>query len=105
MHAHMATPKPEPCVIVIFGASGDLTSRKLIPALYEMSRAGGLPGDACILGVSRSEMSDQAWRDALEPWTRDHAKGFDPGKWREFARRIHYFAGDASKVETFGPLI
>jgi glucose-6-phosphate 1-dehydrogenase len=101
----MATPKPEPCVIVIFGASGDLTSRKLIPALYEMYQTGGLPKEVCILGVSRSEMSDEEWRQSLEPWAKEHAKGFDQAKWREFARRIYYFAGDASKVETFKPLI
>jgi glucose-6-phosphate 1-dehydrogenase len=106
----MATTKPEPCVIVIFGASGDLTSRKLIPALFEMAQAttgsktGSLPKEVCVLGISRTEMSDQDWRDKLEPWAKDHAKGFDPKKWREFAQRIFYFAGDASQQDTF-PLL
>src|SRR5262245_66649222 len=101
----MSTAKPEPCVIVIFGASGDLTSRKLIPALYEMDQTGALPKQVCVLGNSRTEMGDQEWRDKLEPWAKEHAKGFDAGKWREFAKRIFYFSGDAAKVETFKPLI
>jgi glucose-6-phosphate 1-dehydrogenase len=104
----MATPKPEPCVIVIFGASGDLTSRKLIPALYEMSIANngnGLPKEVGILGISRTEMSDQDWRDKLEPWAAQHAKGFDKAKWRDFAKRIFYFAGDAAQQDTYPGLI
>jgi glucose-6-phosphate 1-dehydrogenase len=100
--------KPDPCVIVIFGASGDLTSRKLIPALYEMAHApngvSGLPQGTCILGVSRTEMSDDQWRDKLKPWAQKHAKGFDEGKWREFAQRIFYFAGDASETEMYPAL-
>lgn len=92
---------PDPCVIVIFGASGDLTARKLIPALYEMSCTGELPPRTRVLGVSRSEMSDDAWRESLEPWARDHAKGFDPSKWRAFAQRLHYFAGDATDEADF----
>lgn len=86
----------DPCVLVLFGASGDLARRKLIPALYEMHCAGMLPANLCVLGVSRTEMSDDAWRDALEPWARDNAKGFDEAAWRAFAKRIYYFAGDAT---------
>ncbi len=100
MHAHMAA-KPDPCVIVIFGASGDLTSRKLIPALYEMSQARLLPEACCVLGVSRTDMSDDQWRDKLTPWAKKHAKGFDDASWREFAKRIHYYAGDGGETETY----
>ena len=103
MHGHMAA-KPDPCVIVIFGASGDLTSRKLIPALYEMAVTGGLPEGTCVLGISRTPMSDGQWRDKLEPWAKEHAKGFAPDKWREFAKRIFYFPGDAEKPETYHSL-
>ena len=45
---------PEPCALVIFGASGDLTQRKLIPALYEMNQQGMLPDGLFVLGVSRT---------------------------------------------------
>jgi glucose-6-phosphate 1-dehydrogenase len=96
--------KPEPCVLVIFGASGDLTSRKLIPALYEMADAGALPAGTCVLGVSRTPMSDDQWRDKLQPWVKKHAKDFDDSKWRDFAKRIFYHAGDGSEPETYASL-
>lgn len=101
----MIPKQPEPCIIVIFGASGDLTSRKLIPALYEMHRAGALPAGTCVLGISRTEMSDQQWRDKLEPWAKEHAKGFEPALWREFAARIYYFAGNATEQAVWPALV
>ncbi len=87
--------EPDPCVLVIFGASGDLTSRKIIPALYEMSVSGDLPASMCILGVSRTVLSDQGWRDRLEPKVKQHARSFDPSTWDAFSRRVHYFSGSA----------
>ncbi|MCI0363178.1 MAG: glucose-6-phosphate dehydrogenase [Phycisphaerales bacterium] len=98
------TDRPDPCVIVIFGASGDLTSRKLVPALYEISCTEGLPPGTCVLGVSRSQMTDQQWRDKLEPWVREHAKGFEPRLWREFAQRLFYFPGDAARPDLYPAL-
>lgn len=95
----------EPCVIIIFGASGDLTSRKLIPALYEMHCSGGLPKGTCVLGISRSAMTDDAWREKLHPWAKEHAKGFDEKHWREFAQRVFYYAGDGSQPDAYPPLI
>ncbi len=95
----------EPCVIVIFGASGDLTQRKLIPALYELEFEGRLPAGVCVLGNSRTEMSDQEWRDKLEPWAKKHAVGFDEGKWREFAKRLHYISGSATGADLYPMLI
>ena len=56
--------------IVIFGASGDLTSRKLIPALYQLFVKGRLPGDARIVGVSRSHYTHEQWREMLAASTR-----------------------------------
>ena len=94
----------DPCILVIFGASGDLTSRKLIPAMYEMHAMGQLHPSTAILGVSRTAKSDDQWRDELEPWVRQQAKGFDPAKWTEFARRVHYFAGDAVKPDCYPAL-
>lgn len=108
MHAHMAAAKPDPCVIVIFGASGDLTSRKLIPALYEMANAPNgvppLPEGACVLGVARSEMTDDQWREKLTPWAKQNAKGYDDAKWKAFCQRLFYHAGDASQQEAFPAL-
>ncbi len=95
------TTEPDPCVIVIFGASGDLTARKLIPALYELAAGGAVPPSACVLGVSRTEMTDEAWREKLRPWVKDHARCYDEARWADFARRIHYHAGSASDAGTY----
>ncbi len=94
----------DPCILVIYGASGDLTARKLIPAMYEMAKAGSLHERTRILGVSRSQKTDEQWREELMPWVRQHAKGFDEAVWRTFAERIHYFSGDAVKPDCYGPL-
>lgn len=90
------TAPPDPCVVVIFGASGDLTARKLIPALYEMSRLGELPHQTAIVGVSRTKMTSDAWRDVLEPSVRANTGDFDPDSWRAFAQRLSYCAGDVT---------
>lgn len=97
--------EPDPCVIVIFGASGDLTQRKLIPALYELHLEGRLPARTCVLGVSRTEMTDEAWREKLLPSVRKFAAHFDDARWPEFARRIHYFAGSATESDCYPPMI
>ncbi|MGI9015262.1 MAG: glucose-6-phosphate dehydrogenase [Phycisphaerales bacterium] len=91
--------QPDPSVIVIFGASGDLTSRKLIPALYEMAQAGLLPDRTVVLGFSRSEMNDDAWRADLEPSVREFARSFDADSWNAFAKRLFYIGGDATASE------
>ncbi len=85
-----------PHSIVIFGASGDLTSRKLVPALYNLFRGGSLPADTRIIGYSRTPMTDDAWRASLRETTAKHAEGepFDEKAWGEFAPRIHYQPGD-----------
>ncbi len=104
MNPAPAPTTPEPCVIVIFGASGDLTQRKLIPALYDLDRQGRLPGGLRILGVSRTPMSDEQFRDKLAPAARQFAAQFDPARWNDFARRVYYHAGDGVSSETFAPL-
>ena len=89
--------------IVIFGASGDLTSRKLVPALYNLKRNGLLPPETRIVGFSRTPMSDDAWRATLRESTAKHAEGdpLDDASWREFAETIHYQPGDISQAEDF----
>ena len=62
-----------PHTIVIFGASGDLTSRKLIPALYLLHQKGRLPKGTRIVGVSRTKFSHEAWREELATTTRKFA--------------------------------
>src|ERR1700675_589551 len=94
-----------PYTIVIFGASGDLTSRKLVPALYSLYRKGRLPDRLKIVGFSRTPIEDQKWRDELAVSTAKFVgKGFDAETWRRFAASIYYHAGDIGKPEDFRTL-
>jgi len=86
--------------IVIFGASGDLTGRKLIPALYNLSRKGRLPKDYSIVGVSRTKYSHDAFRAEVEQSVREFsAETFSDAPWKSFAEHIWYAPGDASKPD------
>lgn len=80
---------PAPCSIVIVGASGDLTSRKLVPALYDLFLKDALPAPFQIVGCSRSEMTDQAFRDKMKGAMSERA-GFDMSKWTDFASSLSY---------------
>src|SRR3954454_5652872 len=78
----------EPCSIVIFGASGDLTARKLIPAFYHLFKEKQIPEDCRIVGFARREKTDESWRqelrEALEKFSR--TKPVDDKVWEEFAK-------------------
>ncbi|MCC5831301.1 MAG: glucose-6-phosphate dehydrogenase [Phycisphaeraceae bacterium] len=91
-------------LIVIFGASGDLTKRKLIPALYDLFVEGMMPERFAVLGSSRSEMSDEAFREHLTPMARKSAHAFDDASWARFIERVRYQPGDSTRSEAFGPL-
>lgn len=94
-----------PHTLVIFGASGDLTSRKLIPALYLLHRKGRLPSDTRIVGVSRTAFSHDQWRSELAASTQKYlGKAFDPTAWEAFAGSIYYQPGDIGKSEDFAAL-
>jgi glucose-6-phosphate 1-dehydrogenase len=96
--------QPEPCVLVIFGASGDLTRRKLLPALFALEVEGSLPEGFAVLGVARTPKSDQAWRDELRRQLADHP-GFTESLWRTFAARLHYLSADATELDAYPVLI
>ncbi|MCX7426419.1 MAG: glucose-6-phosphate dehydrogenase [Planctomycetia bacterium] len=88
--------------IVIFGASGDLTNRKLIPALFQLHRKGRLPGETRIVGFSRTPFTHDEWRAKLaESAVRVGEGEFDPAAWEEFARSIYYQPGDIGESEDF----
>jgi glucose-6-phosphate 1-dehydrogenase len=96
----------EPAALVIFGGSGDLAKRKLIPALYNVERDGKLPSGVAIVGVG------------LDPWTTDvfrethheasakfsRTKPLDEAVWNAFAAKLHYVSGDLSKPATYQAL-
>jgi glucose-6-phosphate 1-dehydrogenase len=94
-----------PLTLVIFGASGDLTARKLIPSLYNLARKRRLPEELKIVGVARRPFSDDAFREKLAPAAREFVKGeWTADSWNAFAQRIHYVAGDAGHVEGLAEL-
>ncbi len=93
--------QPDPCVVVIFGASGDLCHRKLIPALYELHHQGLLPGSYAIVGVSRTPKSDEEFRAELKKATQQFSAAYDEKHWGAFVGRVHYQAGDASDPEAY----
>ena len=91
--------------ITIFGASGDLTRRKLIPALYRLFRKDRLPDSTHIVGISRRKVTSQAWRDQLGQSTSDFvADQFDSDSWRQFASNVHYHPGDVTQPDDFRSL-
>ncbi len=86
---------PAPCAIVIFGATGDLTRRKLLPALFRLHRAGLLPPRRAIVGVARKELSDEAFADEVKSALVEHGGGAPPDDmWNDFARDLRYVSGD-----------
>jgi glucose-6-phosphate 1-dehydrogenase len=93
----------DPCSIVIFGASGDLTARKLIPALYHLAKEQQMPPDYRIVGFARREKTDDSWRaelrQALDQFSR--TKPVDQKVWDEFARHIFYCQGDLTEKQVY----
>lgn len=87
--------------ILFFGASGDLTRRKLIPALYNNFRKKRLPGDLRIVGFARRQWSDDQFRQQLEDGIKAHGTGFDPKVWLTFAQSLHYCQGGLSDAQDF----
>ena len=85
----------EPCLIVIFGATGDLSRRKLVPALFDLVSDGLLTAEFEVLGVGRSQMDDEKFRDMLRDGTErsKDSHHFTPDRWQEFAQHLHYLSG------------
>ncbi len=77
-----------PCTIVIFGASGDLTSRKLIPALFSLHAQGKLPDPVTIVGCGRSALTDSQFREQLFAQLPSETKALE--RWPDFAAGLHY---------------
>ena len=88
--------------LIIFGASGDLTSRKLVPALYLLHQKGRLPPQSRVLGVARTRFDDASWRQELAATTaRFVGKAFDPAAWQAFAPMLFYQSGDVRRLEDY----
>ena len=101
-----ATPQAaDPCAIVIFGASGDLTKRKLIPSLYNLGSYHLLPAHFSIIGVARRPLSDDVFRDQLgKDLAELGTQPVDPKLWSKFRERISYCAGEFDNPATYKKL-
>jgi glucose-6-phosphate 1-dehydrogenase len=103
---------PGPCAMVVFGASGDLTSRLLVPALYNLSRTRLIPERFALIGVARSDATSESWRDYLYEKLKSYAgkaSEFNNGRideeaWSRLAGGMSYVQGDLSKPELYGEL-
>lgn len=98
-----AVPPVEDVTLLIFGASGDLTARKLVPALFHLAQNGYLAGPSQIIGVARREKTDEQFRqemwDALRSQSRTN--GVSEESWTKFAKRLFYEAVDLDRQEEF----
>jgi glucose-6-phosphate 1-dehydrogenase len=91
---------PDPCALVIFGASGDLTKRKLFPALYSLALRRLLPEKFGIVGVARSEESDDQFREAMKAGVQEFGRDdFRDETWDWLAERMRYVATDFAEEE------
>src|SRR5581483_8485868 len=85
-------PAP-PCAIVIFGASGDLTHRKLIPAIFDLFQAGLLSKHSAVMGFSRTQMTDDEFRNTARDGLEHYGSTVSEHAWEEFKSRLHYMSG------------
>ncbi|HEX5226226.1 MAG TPA: glucose-6-phosphate dehydrogenase [Bryobacteraceae bacterium] len=99
-------PAGDSCLLVIFGASGDLTRRKLIPGLYNLACVGCMNPRFEVLGVGRTEMSSEQFRAKMREGAAksNDARDFNEAQWKEFEQRLHYFVGDINDGKFFDKL-
>ena len=92
----------DPCTIVIFGASGDLTKRKLLPALYNLKALKLLPENFAVIGVAVSDSNDELFRTQITSDIQQFAtRPVDQAEWDDFSKRSYYLSGDFNNPETF----
>jgi glucose-6-phosphate 1-dehydrogenase len=96
---------PEPLIMVIFGASGDLTQRKLVPAIYQLKRDRRLPPEMTIVGFARREWSDDFFREHLKEGIEQFSDGIgSPELWEDFARGLFYCSGNMDDPDSYAKL-
>ena len=100
-----AIPPVEPCTLVIFGGSGDLARRRLIPALYNLLLDGLLPANFVVLGLGRKQMTDEDFRASLREGVLAHSRQeLAEEQWRTFAARLFYLSGGNEDAQTYQAL-
>ncbi len=102
----MTQAADDSCTLVIFGASGDLTRRKLVPALWSMFQSRVLPEPFAVVGVGRSEMSNEQFRARMREAIADFARVQPPSQkvWDRFAQALFYYSGDPADAALYDGL-
>ncbi len=96
---------PEPLILIIFGASGDLTQRKLLPAIYAMKRERRLPPEITIVGVARREWSHDYFRQHIRAGIEQFSDGIETEElWQDFSQGLFYCSGDMDNQESYQKL-
>src|SRR5215471_12675956 len=94
-----------PCLMVIFGASGDLTKRKLIPALYNLSRSGYLPLNFAVIGFAVDAMNTERFRERITEEAHELSEApVEPDSWDAFVERLYYLQGDFNDSSAYARL-
>ena len=102
MRLHRAA---DPCAVVVFGATGDLTARKLMPALYNLARERLLPGGFSVVGFARRDWTDEQFRAAMkEGVTKFSREPLQEELWESFARGLHYVSGTFDDAQAYAKL-
>jgi glucose-6-phosphate 1-dehydrogenase len=95
---------PDPCVMVIFGASGDLTKRKLLPAVYTLYREHLVPPNFSVVGFSRSEMADDDFRSRMRDAVKEFSGSVDTASWNKFAEGLRYISAQPHHPDEYRKL-
>jgi glucose-6-phosphate 1-dehydrogenase len=97
--------RADPCIFVIFGASGDLTRSKLLPAIYNLAETGGLPDEFAILGVARPPIGEADYRKEMREHVRQaEGEPLEPEKWKPIEDRLYYISGEFNDPALFDHL-
>ena len=96
----------DPCIMVIFGVSGDLATRKLLPAIYSLAKARLLPDKFAVVGIARDRLSREDFQERMRACIQAHAGPSQVDSlWSEWViSRLHYFAADAAQEERYSDL-
>src|SRR5436190_19335447 len=91
------------CIMVIFGANGDLTRRKLMPALYRLASDRRLSTGFSVIGISRTAMTDDAFREKMRASVQEFVGegAFDADVWNSFAQGVFYLAGEFGTADAY----
>src|SRR6201997_4776233 len=97
----------EPCTVILFGASGDLAKRKVIPAMYDLAQYNSLGECYAIIGFARTPMTDETFRNVVgeAAKTISEVGPIDPEKWNAFASNLYYTEGDYSDPDSYARLV